>query len=495
MARSNRNTRSLDQAGVKFDSKLTLLRDNLIEELMSFQSINPYTGELIEEFNTHTPQQVSKFIERSLQAFQSWRQTEFSVRSKLMSNAAEVMRSKKAVYARTITLEMGKPIRESVSEIEKCAWVCDYYAANAQRFLQDVVIETDADKSYVMYQPTGPVLAIMPWNFPFWQVWRFAAPSLMAGNTALLKHASNVTRCALHIEDILHEAGFPEGTFQTLVLESSRVTAVIENPAIKAVTLTGSEKAGSQVASVAGKNIKKTVLELGGSNAFIVLDDADIENAVSVGLQARMINTGQSCIAAKRFILHEKIASRFLDSFSKRLEALRMGDPLDSSTEVGPLARVDLAEQLEDQVNRSVAMGARLLTGGKRDKAKYTPAVLADVKTGMPAFDEELFGPVAAVAIVKTDEEALVMANNSKFGLGATVCTSNISRAQKFVEGIEDGSVFVNSLVKSDPRLPFGGTKNSGYGRELSEHGIKEFVNIKTVYIRKGKTEEATLTE
>lgn len=443
----------------------------------------------------HTPEQVASMIEKAAITFQSWRQTDFSTRTALMKNAAEVMRTKKAVYARTITLEMGKPIRESVSEVEKCAWVCDYYADNAQRFLQDIVIETDADRSYVMHQPLGPVLAIMPWNFPFWQVWRFAAPSLMAGNTALLKHASNVTRSALHIQDIFREAGFPSDVFQTLVLESSRVNAAIENSAIKAVTLTGSEQAGSQVAATAGKNIKKTVLELGGSNAFIVLDDADIEQAASVGVQARMINTGQSCIAAKRFIVQEKVASRFLDLFSEKLKALRMGDPLDSTTEVGPLARVDLAEQLEDQVKRSVAKGAKLLVGGQRDNAKYTPAILTDVKPGMPAFDEELFGPVAAVTIVKNDDEALSMANNSTFGLGASVCTTNTGRAQKFIDGIEDGAVFINSLVKSDPRLPFGGTKRSGYGRELSEQGIREFVNVKTVFIKTGKSEEINLTE
>lgn len=462
---------------------------------MSFQSINPYTLSLMEEFKAYSPEKVNQIIAKASSTFSLWRQTSFDHRSRLMKKAAEVMRNKKAVYAKTITLEMGKTIRESVSEIEKCAWACDYYAENAERFLQEVPVETDADKSYVMYQPIGPVLAIMPWNFPFWQVWRFAAPALMAGNVGLLKHASNVTRCALHIEDIFLEAGFPDGAFQTLILESTKVSSIINNDDIKAVTLTGSERAGAQVAAEAGKNIKKSVLELGGSNAFIVLEDANIERAATVGIQARMINAGQSCIAAKRFIIMEKIAARFIAAFREKLEALRVGDPLDSTTEVGPLARVDLAQQLEDQVKRSVSMGAKLLTGGKRDQAKYIPAILTDVKPGMPAFDEELFGPVAAITIVQTEEEALAMANNSKFGLGATVCTTSQYKAEKFIQGIEDGSVFINSLVKSDPRLPFGGTKRSGYGRELSEQGIKEFVNIKTVYIKNEKTEETVLTE
>lgn len=462
---------------------------------MAFQSINPYTNEVVEEFKVHSAEQVKQMVEKAASAFAEWRQTNFKRRSQLMKKAAELMRSKKAAYAKTITVEMGKPVREAVSEIEKCAWVCEYYADHAETFLKDRHIDTDADKSYVMYQPIGPVLAIMPWNFPFWQVWRFAAPALMAGNVALLKHASNVTRCALHIEEVFREAGFPPEAFQTLILESSRVADVIENNVIKAVTLTGSEHAGSQVASLAGKNIKKTVLELGGSNAFVVLDDADIEHAVSVGVQARMINTGQSCIAAKRFILREKIAGKYIDLFRKKLEALRIGNPLESSTEVGPLARIDLAEQLEEQVNKSVSLGAKIVSGGKREGALYTPTILSNVTPGMPAFDEELFGPVAAVTIAKTDDEALALANNSKFGLGVTICTSSRERARKFIEWIEDGSVFINSLVKSDPRLPFGGTKKSGYGRELSEYGIKEFVNIKTVYIKNERSYEVTLTE
>lgn len=462
---------------------------------MGFQSINPFTNKLLEEFETFSQEKTNAIVDNAAQTFSSWRKTDFTLRCQLMKKVAAVIREKKTSYAKTITLEMGKPIRESVSEVEKCAWTCDFYADHAEKFLRDITIETDADKSYVMHQPLGAILAIMPWNFPFWQVFRFAAPALMAGNVGLLKHASNVTRCALHIEDIFQEAGFPEGVFQTLILESGKINQLIENPVIKAVTLTGSEKAGSEVAAAAGRNIKKSVLELGGSNAFVVLDDADIEQAASVGVQARMLNTGQSCIAAKRFIVMEKVADKFLEAFRKKLEALRAGDPLDSATEIGTLARIDLAEQLEDQVNRSVSMGAKLLVGGTRDKAKYTPAILTHVKPGMPAFDEELFGPVAPITVVKTEDEALAMANHTRFGLGATICTTSHARAEKFINNIEDGSVFVNALVKSDPHLPFGGTKHSGYGRELSEYGIKEFVNIKTVYIKEAHDGEVVLTE
>jgi succinate-semialdehyde dehydrogenase/glutarate-semialdehyde dehydrogenase len=462
---------------------------------MRIQSTNPFTNTLLEEFETFSSEKVATLVEQAERTFSSWRRTDFAHRCRLMKKAASIMRDKKATYARTITLEMGKPIRESVSEVEKCAWTCEFYAENAEKFLRDIVIETDADKSYVIHQPLGAILAIMPWNFPFWQVVRFAAPALMAGNVGLLKHASNVTRCALHIEDIFQEAGFPEGVFQSLILESGKITSLIENPVIKAVTLTGSEKAGAEVAAAAGKNIKKSVLELGGSNAFVVLDDADIEQAATVGVQARMINTGQSCIAAKRFIIMEKVADKFLEAFRKKLGALRAGDPLESTTEIGTLARIDLAEQLESQVNKSIAMGAKLLMGGNRDQAKYTPAILTGVKPGMPAFDEELFGPVAPFTVVKTEDEALAMANHTKFGLGTTICTTNRLKAEKFIENIEDGSVFINALVKSDPHLPFGGTKRSGYGRELSEYGIKEFVNIKTVYIKETHDGETVLTE
>lgn len=462
---------------------------------MAFQSINPYTNELIEEFEGHSPQEINEIIQHAAMVFPIWRQTSFEQRSSFMRKAAGILQSKKMKYATTITLEMGKTIRESIAEIEKCAWACDYYAANAKKFLQDEVIETDAEKSYVKYQPLGPILAIMPWNFPFWQVFRFAAPTLMAGNVALLKHASNVTRCALQIEEVFREADFPQHAFQTMIIESGKIKAVIENKTIKAVTLTGSEKAGMEVAGIAGKSIKKTVLELGGSNSFVVLDDADVEQAARLAVQARMVNTGQSCIAAKRFIVMEKIAHEFLTLFKDGLEAMRLGDPLDSATEVGPLARIDLAEQLEDQVQRSVAMGAEVLIGGARDKARYTPAILTGVKPGMPAYDEELFGPVAPITVVKSADEALEMANNTTFGLGATVCTNNRERALKFIENIEDGSVFINAQVKSDPRLPFGGTKRSGYGRELSVQGIREFVNVKTVYESGNKDATGTLTE
>lgn len=464
-------------------TRLVQPASNQIHFCMRFKSINPYTHELLEEFKGHSSGEVKQYLKKAEEAFSSWRTAGFPKRSELLRKAAENLRTKKAAYAKTITLEMGKPIKESVSEIEKCAWVCDYYAEYAAKFLQDIVIDTDADNSYVRFEPLGTILAIMPWNFPFWQVFRFAAPSLAAGNVALLKHASNVSRCSLNIEEVFTEAGFPDGVFKSLIIDSAMAGTLIEDPAIKAVTLTGSETAGMNVASLAGKNIKKTVLELGGSNAFIVLDDADIEQAATTGVQARMINTGQSCIASKRFIVVKSVAENFLSRFKEKMQTLRTGDPLDSATQVGPLARVDLAEQLEDQVNRSVKKGAMIILGGARKNAYYSPTILTGVEPGMPAFDEELFGPVAAITVVKDEDEALAMANHTTFGLGASVFTTNTIRAKKFIDNIEDGSVFINALVKSDPRLPFGGTKRSGYGRELSEQGIKEFVNIKTVYM------------
>lgn len=452
--------------------------------IMTFQSINPYNNQLIEEFDSHTPQEIAAKLEKADNTFASWRKTDFASRSILLKKAAETLRAKKASYAQTITLEMGKPIKESVAEIEKCAWACDYYADHAAHFLRDEIKETDATHSYVKYQPLGLILAIMPWNFPFWQTFRFAAPALMAGNVGMLKHAANVTRCALLIEEVFTSSGFPKGAFQSIIIHPKDVSGLIDNPLVKAVTLTGSEHAGISVATQAGKNIKKTVLELGGSNAFVVLADADLEQAATVGVTARMQNAGQSCIAAKRFIVIESVAAQFLALFKEKMSPLRTGDPLESTTQMGPLARVDLAEKLEDQVNRSVAQGARLIVGGQRTDAHYTPTILTDVKPGMPAFDEELFGPVAAFTVAKDEDEALALANQTSFGLGASVFTSDSSRARRFIDEIEDGAVFVNALVKSDPRLPFGGTKRSGYGRELSEHGIREFVNAKTVYIK-----------
>lgn len=449
-----------------------------------FKSINPYTNKLVEEFDTHTTAEVEKYIDAADKAYQSWRKTTFEHRAGLLRKAAGVLRKGKDKYAKAMVLEMGKPIKEANAEIEKCAWVCEFYADKAEKFLKEEVIETDADKSLVRYDPIGTVLAIMPWNFPYWQVFRFAAPALMAGNVCLLKHAQNVIRCSLFIDEIFTEAGFPEGTFKSLVITPEQTVPVIEHDKVKAVTLTGSERAGKSVAATAGKNIKKTVLELGGSNAFVVLSDADLEEAAKTGSMARMMNTGQSCIAAKRFIVMKDVADKFTELLKDNISALKLGEPMDEDTQVGPLARTDLAEGIEKQVQQSIDKGAKLLMGHKREGATYHPTILTDVKPGMPAFDEELFGPVAAIVIAETEEEALALANNSNYGLGMSVCTKSKEKADMFIAGAEDGAVFINSLVKSDPRLPFGGTKLSGYGRELSEHGIKEFVNAKTVYIK-----------
>lgn len=448
------------------------------------KSINPYSNELIEEFDTHTADEIDAIIETANSAYKDWNKTSFEYRAGLMHKTAAVLRKNKEKYAKAMVLEMGKPVKEAYAEIEKCAWVCGYYADGAKEFLKDEIIETDADKSLVKYDSIGAVLAIMPWNFPYWQVFRFAAPALMAGNVCLLKHAQNVIRCSLFIDEIFTEAGFPEGTFKSLIITPEQTVQVIEHEYVKAVTLTGSERAGKSVAATAGRSIKKTVLELGGSNAFVVLSDADIEEAAKVGCQARMMNTGQSCIAAKRFIVMKDVAEQFTALLKNNIGALQLGEPMDEATQVGPLARVDLAIGIEKQVQQSIDKGATVLLGNKRDGATFYPTILTNVKPGMPAFDEELFGPVAAIIIVDTEEEALTLANQSNYGLGVSVFTKSIDKAKMFIDGAEDGAVFINSLVKSDPRLPFGGTKLSGYGRELSEHGIKEFVNAKTVYIK-----------
>lgn len=452
---------------------------------MALKSINPFTGALIKEYRELSENEIDAKLNLATNTFSSWKAIGFDERSTLMKKVAQLLDHNKHEYAKTISLEMGKPVRDAVAEVEKCAWVCTYYAETAAQFLKSAYIETDADQSWVQYQPLGPVLAIMPWNFPFWQVFRFAAPNLMAGNVGLLKHASNVQGSAKHIEDVFLEAGFREGCFQNMPVSSQQVEAIIMHPAIKAVTLTGSEKAGSSVAAVSGKAIKKTVLELGGSNAFIVLADADIERAVQVAVKARMVNSGQSCIASKRFIVLDEVYEQFITLFKDQVEALNVGDPFDPATDIGPLARADLAEDLEKQVAASIERGAHLLTGGQRNGAIYMPTILTGVKPGMPAFDEELFGPVAAVTMVRSEDDALALANQSNYGLGMTVFTSNEQSIRKFIDGAEDGAVFINEIVKSDPRLPFGGTKQSGYGRELSIHGIREFVNAKTVYVKK----------
>ena len=450
------------------------------------KSINPTTNKVIREYTEHSSSDVKTIIEDVHTEWLTWKETSFEHRSGLLRNAARILRERKETYARLMTEEMGKIIRESKAEIEKCANACDYYADHAAELLEDQVIPSDASRSLVVFQPLGIILAVMPWNFPFWQVFRFAAPTLMAGNAAVLKHASNVPGCALAIEEIFHDAGFPKNLFRTLMIPSKEVKGVIADPRIAAVTLTGSESAGSEVAALAGHHIKKTVLELGGSDAFIILEDADMEKAVKTAITARMINQGQSCIAAKRFIVVESRTAEFEGRMKLALESLRMGDPMDPQTDLGPLARKDIADEIDKQVQRSIAAGARLVLGGKpvnRPGCYYLPTVLSDVKKGMAVYNEETFGPVISIISVKDENEAIAVANDSKFGLGGSVWTENRERGEAVARRIETGAVFVNGLVKSDLRLPFGGIKKSGYGRELSEFGIREFVNIKTIWI------------
>jgi succinate-semialdehyde dehydrogenase / glutarate-semialdehyde dehydrogenase len=452
---------------------------------MALTSINPYTNFVIEEFEEFSDSILEQILDRSAVTFETWKKSETGLRRTLMLEVSRLLRENAGEYAGSITAEMGKPIAESKAEIEKCAWVCEYYASHAEDFLKSESVQTDATESYVQFEPLGPVLGIMPWNFPFWQVFRFAVPTIMAGNTVLLKHASNVQTCARHIESIFTKAGFPKGVFQNLVLGSDKIERIIENDIVRAVSLTGSEAAGSKVAETAGRKIKKTLLELGGSNAFVVLDDADLEKAAGTGVKARMQNAGQSCIAAKRFIIHEKIAEQFVSLFIKNMLALQTGDPGQADTEIGPLASVQQAENVSKQVSRSVEMGARILTGGYPEGAFYPPTLVIDVKPGMPLFDEEVFGPVAPVIIARDATECIELSNLSNFGLGVSLFTNDLKKAQEMIPRFNEGSVFINSLVKSDPRLPFGGIKRSGYGRELAIQGIREFVNIKTVYIKK----------
>jgi succinate-semialdehyde dehydrogenase / glutarate-semialdehyde dehydrogenase len=452
---------------------------------MALKSINPYTNRVIEEFEEFSDKIVEQLMHRSAAAFETWRQSEAGLRRSLMLEVSRLLHENAAGYAGSITAEMGKPIAESRAEIEKCGWVCEYYAKHSEDFLRSERVQTDATESYIQFEPLGPVLGIMPWNFPFWQVFRFAVPTIMAGNTVLLKHASNVQICARHIENVFSKAGFPRGVFQNLVLGSDKVENVIENDIVKAVSLTGSETAGRKVAESAGRKIKKTLLELGGSNSFVVLDDADLEKAAEIGLKARMQNAGQSCIAAKRFIIHEKIAEQFISLFHKKLKNLHTGDPAGTDTDIGPLASIQQAENVSKQVSRSVEMGARIIAGGYPDGAFYPPTLLTEVRPGMPVFDEEVFGPVAPVIIARDAAEAVALSNLSNFGLGVSLFTNDIEKAQDMIPEFNEGSVFINALVKSDPRLPFGGIKRSGYGRELSLQGIREFVNVKTVYINK----------
>ncbi len=452
---------------------------------MILKSINPYDNQLIEEFNVFSDEEVNSCILHSEKAFESWRKTSFKYRKDLMLNVAQQLTENVESLARTITNEMGKTILEAQAEVEKCAWVCRYYANDTPILLHEEAVATGAYMAYVRYDPIGTVLGIMPWNYPFWQVFRFVTPTLMAGNVALLKHASNVQMCARAILNLFEKAGFPVGVFQNLVIDSGRVKKVIENDIIKAVTLTGSEMAGSKVAGLAGSLIKKSVLELGGSNAFIVLDDADVEKAATIGVTARMQNAGQSCIAAKRFILHKKISDQFINLFNQKINALNLGNPLDVSVDMGPLSSIQQADIVKNQVQQSIKSGAKIITGGFPDKAVYPPTLLLNVKPGMPAFDEEVFGPVASVIVCNDVDEAVRLSNQSRFGLGVSLFTDDLDKAEKLVPEFDDGSVFINALVKSDPRLPFGGTKHSGYGRELSVNGIREFVNVRTVYVDK----------
>jgi succinate-semialdehyde dehydrogenase/glutarate-semialdehyde dehydrogenase len=450
------------------------------------RSVNPATGELLESFAETSAEQLERMLQQTERAFVDWRRRSLADRAAVLRSAARLLREGKVAYGRRMALEMGKPLAEGEAEAEKCALVCDYYADNASDFLASRARPLNGSSAYVRFDPLGPVLAIMPWNFPFWQVFRFAAPALIAGDTAVLKHAPNVTRCALLIEELFQKAGAPAGVFQVVVLRNESVGALIADSRIHGVTLTGSDRAGSQVAGLAGRHLKKTVLELGGSDAFIVLEDADLPRAATTAADARLINSGQSCIAAKRFIVVDAVADRFLESFVAEMRRRRVGDPLAPGTQVGPQARLDLRSNLHRQVEDSVRRGARVVLGGALPEgpgAFYPPTVLTDVVPGMPAFDEEVFGPAAAVIRAKDEAEAVRLANASPYGLGAAVWTADRARGEHIAAALEVGCVFVNGLVKSDPRLPFGGVKRSGYGRELSEYGLREFVNIKGVCV------------
>ena len=453
---------------------------------MSIASVNPATGETIATFEPLTSAAIEGKLQRAVEAFRINRERSFADRAERMRKAAEILDTRAPEFAKTITLEMGKPIKSAVAEVLKCALVCRHYAEHAERYLADEHVKTDAKESYIRIEPLGAVLAVMPWNFPFWQVFRFAAPALMAGNVGLLKHASNVPQSAMAIEAIFREAGFDEGEFQTLLITSEQVSALLDDERVKAATLTGSEPAGASVAASAARRIKKSVLELGGSDPFVVMPSADLDAAVKTGVKARIVNNGQSCIAAKRFIVHEDIAAEFERRFTAAMEALTVGDPMDEATDVGPLATPQILSDIEKQVDASVAAGAKLLTGGKRIGERglyYAPTVLTEIPREAPAYAEETFGPVAALFRVKDIDEAIHLANATPFGLGASVWTNEKSEVNRFVSDIESGQVFVNAMVASDPRIPFGGVKHSGFGRELGVYGIREFVNIKTIWV------------
>lgn len=451
----------------------------------NYEITNPYNGAVVDTYTKDTYADIEEKLKKALSIESSWANMEIEDRCELLTNVAELLIERKEEYATLMTQEMGKPYAQGVSEIEKCAWACDFYAHNAEDLLADEVIETDADESFISHDPLGCILAVMPWNYPFWQVIRFAAPTLTAGNTALLKHAQNVTGCSLAIEKLFLDAGYPEGCFQSLKAGHEEIEKLISNDGIKAVTLTGSEKAGKSIAGTAGKNLKKSVLELGGNNACIVWEDADLDKHMDTMVIARMQNTGQSCIAAKRFIVCADIYDAFLEKFIAKVKSLKSGDPMNKETFIGVMAREDLAEELQKQVNDSIKQGAKVVLGNMRNQAYFSPTILTEVTGDMPVFKEETFGPVAAITKVKNRKEAISLATNSRFGLGSMLFTADINEAMNVISNIPDGAFFINDMVKSDPRLPFGGTKASGYGRELSREGILEFVNKKTVYIKK----------
>ncbi|ELZ31794.1 aldehyde dehydrogenase [Halogeometricum pallidum JCM 14848] len=458
------------------------------------QSVNPYTESVREEYDEHDEADVEEALSRAENAFEGWQERSLTDRRRLLADAGEVLRENEEKYAELMTEEMGKPISQARSEVEKCAWVCDYYAEHAGEHLQEKTVKGPEDaETYVRYDPLGPILAVMPWNFPLWQVFRFLAPHLTSGNVGLLKHASNVPGCALAIEEVLRDAGYPEDVFQSLLVGSDQIEDIIADDRVRAVTLTGSGPAGRAVAEQAGRNLKKSVLELGGSDPYIVLDDAPLDAAAETAAQARTINSGQSCIAAKRFIVHEDVYDEFVEKFVEEMEALDVGDPMDEETNVGPQAREDLMSDLQEQVDETVEMGATVETGGEpmdREGYFYPPTVLTDVPRDSPGECEELFGPVASVFRVESEEEAITLANDSQYGLGGSVWTEDLERGKDVAANVESGAVFVNELTKSDPRLPFGGVKQSGYGRELGVEGIHEFVNRKTVFVQHGVGDE-----
>lgn len=450
------------------------------------KSINPSNNKTLKIFNEMSPETVDKALSNVQNEWQHWKTTEFSTRSRYMLQLAEELKNHKLDYATIITQEMGKPIKESISEVEKSAWVCEYYAQNAEEMLSDELLESDASESFVSFEPLGVILAVMPWNFPFWQVFRFVAPALMAGNVAVLKHASNVMGCATAIEKAIRNAGFPQYAFKNLVIGSKMVKSIIKNPIIKATTLTGSENAGSKVAEASGKRIKKSVLELGGADAYIVLKDADLKQAAYWGVFSRMLNNGQSCIAAKRFILEMDIAEEFMQLLKDELLKWKIGDPMKEETQIGPLARRDLMDDLEAQINDAIKKGAKLVVGGNPipgDGNYFEPTIIRDIKPNMKIYSQETFGPVFSIFVVKNEVEAIIMANDSDFGLGGSLWTNDLEKGKDLARQVESGAVFVNGMTKSDPRLPFGGIKKSGFGRELSHYGIKEFVNMKTIWI------------